>query len=265
MEQVLTDIHRLVDRGVKEVTLVGQNVNSYTSDCGAGFGELLSNVSAKTSIERIRFTTPHPKDFNRDLLEIMQEHREKIMDYVHLPVQSGNSEILERMNRGYSREQYIELAHMILETMPGCVLSTDIIVGFPGETEKQFEDTMSLLDQVPYESLFAFSYSPRPFTKAAKFEDQMSLKEKNERLTRLFEKHNTLAFEMAKKYVGQKLSVLVEDFHEENGRCFGRSTQNKSVHFTGTKDLIGQTVAVEIEVAYPSTLHGAVVQREELV
>lgn len=257
LAQVIDDIKRLVDRGVKEVTVVGQNVNSYTSDCGADFGKLLKEIAVKTDIERIRFTTPHPKDFNEELMEIMQEHRDKIMDYIHLPAQSGNSEILERMNRGYTREQYIKLAHMILEKMPGCVLSSDIIVGFPGETRKQFEDTLSLLDEVPYESIYAFSYSPRPFTKASRFEEQLSHSEKNERLTELLAKHNKIAFGLAEKYVGQTLQVLVEEHHEDENKSFGRSTQNKSVHFQGGQGLVGKTVGVKIEKAYPSTLHGA--------
>tara|TARA_B100000609_G_scaffold136461_1_gene109234 strand:+ start:85777 stop:87168 length:1392 start_codon:yes stop_codon:yes gene_type:complete len=259
MVQILDDINRLVDRGVKEVTLVGQNVNSYTSDCGAGFGDLMKSVAQKTGIERIRFTTPHPKDFNKELMEIMQENRDKVMDYIHLPLQSGNSEVLERMNRGYTREQYIELAHMILKTMPGSVLSTDIIVGFPGETREQFEDTLSLLDEVPFESIYAFAYSPRPFTKAARFEEQLTDSEKNLRLRELFEKHNTLSFAMAKKYVGQSLKVLVEEYHDgeqKAGRCFGRSTQNKSVHFDGGPELVGKTVDVIIDQAFPSTLYG---------
>lgn len=257
--QVVDDVKRLVDRGVKEVTLLGQNVNSYTSDCGANFGELLKSLAERTGIERIRFTTSHPKDFNEELVDIMQAYRHKIMDYVHLPVQSGNSEVLERMNRGYTRESYIRLAHMILEKMPGSVLSTDIIVGFPGETRQQFEDTLSLLDEVPYESLYAFAYSPRPFTKAQRFKEQLSNDEKNERLRELLSKHNDIAFGLAQKYMNQRMSVLVEEYHPDSDKCFGRSTQNKSVHFKGTKELVGQTVEVEVREAFPSTLHGVVV------
>lgn len=256
LHQLLEDVKRLVDRGVKEVTLLGQNVNSYTSDCGANFGQLLKALCEKTEIERIRFTTSHPKDFNSELVEIMQDNRHKIMDYIHLPVQSGNSEVLQRMNRGYSREHYIDLAHMILEKMPGSALSTDIIVGFPGETRAQFEDTLSLLDQVPYETLYAFAYSPRPFTKAQRFEDQLTDREKNGRLQELFDKHHEISFGLAQRYMNQKVEVLVERFEEESGKCFGRSTQNKSVHFSGSADLIGKTVSVKVEEAFPSTLRG---------
>lgn len=256
LTHLLSDVEALTRRGVKEVTLLGQNVNSYLSECGANFGELLRSLAEKTDIERIRFTTSHPKDFNKELMQIMQDHREKIMDYIHLPVQSGNTEVLSRMNRGYSRQEYIEKAQMILETMPGSVLSTDIIVGFPGETEEQFEDTMSLLEIVPYESIFAFKYSPRPFTKASKWEDHLTDEEKSRRLTRLLERHRELAFEMVKKYENQTLKILVEEFRENEDRCTGRSTQNKLTHFKGQKDLVGKTVEVKITEAFPQTLRG---------
>lgn len=257
LSQLIEDIQKLVSRGAKEVTLIGQNVNSYKSDCGANFGDLLKAVCEQTNIERVRFTTPHPKDFNEELVDLMQSYRHKIMEYMHLPLQSGNTEVLQRMNRGYTREEYIKLAHMILNRMPGSILSTDIIVGFPGETRAQFEDTLSMLDEVPYESLFAFQYSPRPFTKAAKFEDQLSEQEKNERLRELLAKHNDMAFKMAKKYENQVVQVLVEEFKQDSGRSFGRTTHNKSVHFTGGSDLlIGKTIPVLVKEAFPVTLRG---------
>lgn len=256
LKHLVEDIKKLVARGVREVTLLGQNVNSYSSDCGADFAKLLATLSTDTDIQRIRFTTSHPKDFNEDLVDVMQQHRNKVMEYIHLPVQSGNSEILARMNRGYTREQYIEKAQMILKRMPGSVLTTDIIVGFPGETEEQFQDTMSLLELIPYDNIFAFSYSPRPFTKAARFTDQVAPEVSNERLNRLINRHREIAFATAKKYEGQTLPVLVEEYHEENSRLFGRSTQNKTVHFRGEKHLVGQTVPVLIQTAFPLTLRG---------
>ena len=260
LKDLLTDLKGLVKRGVKEVTLLGQNVNSYQSECGANFGQMLEALAQQTEISRIRFTTSHPKDFNRELVELMQANRDKICEYIHLPVQSGNTQVLERMNRGYSREEYIDKAQMILELMPGAVLSTDIIVGFPGETAAQFDDTLSLLDEVPYESLFAFKYSPRPFTKAARWEDQVTDKEKSERLDCLFERHHKIAFDLAKKYEGQSLQVLVEKWDETTGRCTGRSTQNKLVHFNGKKGLIGHTVAVLVNQAFPQTLRGDLIE-----
>lgn len=260
LSHVLEDVKKLVDRGVKEVTVLGQNVNSYESDCGANFAKLLTSLAMETGIQRIRYTTSHPKDFDEELMDVMREHGNKIMEYIHLPVQSGNTEVLARMNRGYSREQYIEKVKMIFERLPNAVLSTDIIVGFPGETEEQFQDTMSLLNEVPYESIYAFQYSPRPFTKAAKFEDQLAEPIKNERLMRLLAKHREMAFKMAEKYHGQELDVLVEEYHGDTGRLAGRSTQNKMTHFHGPKDWVGQTKRVKIMEAFPLVLKGEVLQ-----
>ena len=256
LKELLVDVQSLVKRGVKEVTLLGQNVNSYKSTCGSNFAQLLEALAMDTYIERIRYTTSHPKDFDQELCDVMQRNREKICEYIHLPVQSGNSEVLERMNRGYTRELYLDKVKMIKESIPAVSLSTDIIVGFPGETDEQFADTLSLLDEVQYESLFAFKYSPRPFTKAAKFADQLSEQEKSERLTRLFKKHDEISFPLAKNYEGQKLKVLVEKFDKENNRVSGRSTQNKLVHFSGESDLIGKTVLVNVTEAFPQTLRG---------
>ncbi|NQZ01444.1 MAG: tRNA (N6-isopentenyl adenosine(37)-C2)-methylthiotransferase MiaB [Bdellovibrionales bacterium] len=256
LKHLIEDINSLTKRGVREVTLLGQNVNSYKSDCGANFGELMRAVAVDTDIERIRFTTSHPKDFNEELVGIMQDHRDKIMDYIHLPVQSGSSEVLERMNRGYTREEYIRKAKMILEIMPGAALSSDIIVGFPGESEKQFEETMSLLEEVPYESIFSFKYSPRPFTKAARWEDHVSEEEKSRRLTALQSRHKEIAFELSKRYRDSVVDVLVEVFDEESGRCSGRSTQNKLTHFNGRKEMIGGTYKVKVNEAFPQTLRG---------
>ncbi|HMN68356.1 MAG TPA: tRNA (N6-isopentenyl adenosine(37)-C2)-methylthiotransferase MiaB [Bdellovibrionales bacterium] len=260
LKHLIDDVNKLVDRGVKEVTLLGQNVNSYESECGTNFAQLLKAVATRTGIERIRYTTSHPKDFNSELIEIMAEHRDKIMDYIHLPVQSGNSDVLNRMNRGYTREMYLEKAREIFEKIPGVVLSTDIITGFPGETDAQFEDTMTLMEEVPYENIFAFAYSARPMTKAARFPDQVAEEVKFERLNRLLARHREIAFSLAKKYENQTLKVLVERFDPENGKLQGRSTQNKSVHFTGDARWIGQTVDVRVEESFPLTLRGEMVQ-----
>ncbi len=256
LSELIFDINTLVKRGVKEVTLLGQNVNSYKSECGVNFSGLLKAVSEDTDIERIRYTTSHPKDFDQELADVMQKYREKICDYVHLPVQSGNSEVLQRMNRGYTREEFIDKAIMIQESIPGVSFSSDIIVGFPGETEKQFEDTLSLMDVVKFESVYAFKYSPRPFTKAAKFEEQLTEAEKSQRLHRLFEHHDQIASQLCKKYENQTLHVLVEEFNSKSRRLMGRSTQNKVVHFEGSEDLVGQTVPVKIIQAFAQTLRG---------
>ena len=253
---LIEDVKALIQRGVKEVTLLGQNVNSYRSPCGANFGDLLKNLAQKTEIQRIRFTTPHPKDFNEPLIDLMQEHRDKIMNCIHLPVQSGNTKVLKQMNRGYTREEYIDKALMILQKMPGVVLSTDIIVGFPGESEQDFEDTLSLLDIVPYESLFSFKYSPRPFTKAIKYKPVVPEQVKSRRLAQLQKKHERLAFSLTRKYKGSVLNVLVEKKDPKTGFFMGRSTQNKLVYFKGDKQDIGECIPIKINKAYISTFYG---------
>ncbi len=257
MRELVEDIQSLAERGVREVTLLGQNVNSYTSDCGANFARLLKTLATDTDILRIRYTTSHPKDFDRELIQVLQDYRQKLCDYIHLPVQSGSSRVLERMNRGYTREEYLEKIAWIKEIIPGVSLSTDIICGFPGETEEDFAQTMSLVEEVGYETMFAFKYSPRPFTKAAKFTDQVDEKVKGERLTRLLDAHRVQSFDLAKRYEGMKLEVLVEGLDKrdpDGGRVMGRSTQNKLVHFEGDKSMIGQLIEVRVSDAAPVNL-----------
>jgi tRNA-2-methylthio-N6-dimethylallyladenosine synthase len=258
-DHVLKDIHDLMARGVKEVTLLGQNVNSYESECGKDFADLLKGIAIDTSVERIRYTTSHPKDFDEKLMRVMAEHQDKICEYIHLPIQSGSTRILERMNRGYNREHYLAKIAEIKKLVPNVILSTDIIVGFPGETEDDFQDTVSLVQEVGYETIFAFKYSPRPFTKAARFEDQVPDDVKDRRLNELFAFHNKMAFEIVKRYEGQVLQVLVEDYSEERKNLHGRSTQNKNVYFDGPKEMVGQTVPVKITRAFPSTFRGELV------
>ncbi|MCX7978715.1 MAG: tRNA (N6-isopentenyl adenosine(37)-C2)-methylthiotransferase MiaB [Bdellovibrionaceae bacterium] len=259
LSHLIDDVQKLVTRGVKEVTLLGQNVNSYRSECGADFADLLEKLAVETEITRIRFTTSHPKDFNQKLVQVMARNQPKICEYIHLPCQSGNSEILARMNRGYTREQYLEKIDMIKSAIPNAVLSTDIIVGFPGETEEQFHDTVSLMLEVGFESIFAFKYSPRPFTKAARFVDQISEEVKTRRLEELLQAHNKQAFELAKSYEGRTLEVLVEKSETTEGKLSGRSSQNKLVHFLGSKDLVGQLVPVRVTKAFPNVLRGELV------
>lgn len=259
LQHILTDIRHLVKRGVKEVTLLGQNVNSYQGDENVDFADLLALVAKETDIERIRFTTSHPKDFNQKLADTMAAHQDKVMEYIHLPFQSGNSRILDRMNRNYTREHYLEKIAMLRKTIPNVVFSTDIIVGFPGETEAEFLDTVSLVQEVGFETIFAFKYSPRPFTKAAKFDEQVDEAVKTERLNRLFDAHDVMAFQLVKQYEGTVMRVLVENVDRELGKIQGRSTSNKLVHFMGTPDLIGQTVDVRITKAFPSVFRGELV------
>lgn len=259
MDHVLNDIRVLVKRGVKEITLLGQNVNSYENEGGEDFADLLKKVATDTDIERIRYTTSHPKDFNQKLVDVMRDHKNKICEYVHLPFQSGNSRILELMNRGYTREEYLEKIKMIKATIPGVVLSTDIIVGFPGETEADFQDTLSLVQDVGYETIFAFKYSPRPNTKAARFADQVPEDVKSERLNRLFDAHEKMAFELVKQYENQNLDILVEKVDSSGQKLSGRSTQNKLVFFEGPQSLIGQTIPVKITRAMPAVFRGELI------
>tara|TARA_B100001248_G_scaffold262141_1_gene256309 strand:+ start:2149 stop:3516 length:1368 start_codon:yes stop_codon:yes gene_type:complete len=262
LKDLVADINGLVARGVKEVTLLGQNVNSYDSDCGANFAKLLQTLAEDTQIQRIRYTTSHPKDFNQELVDVLAKYRTKLCDYIHLPVQSGSTEVLRRMNRVYTREEYLDKIRMIKEAIPGVSLSTDIICGFPGESDKDFEDTMTLAEEVGYETMYAFMYSPRPFTKAARYEDQVDEKVSRERLNRLLTFHKQQAFDLAKRYQDQVLEVLVESLDKRSSkgadapRVMGRSTQNKLVHFDGDESLIGQTVKVKITETAPINFNG---------
>lgn len=259
MKELIADIKGLVARGVKEITLLGQNVNSYESDCGADFGQLLKALAEDTDIARIRYTTSHPKDFNQELIDISQKYRQKICDYIHLPAQSGNTEVLKRMNRGYSREEYLEKVKMIREGIPGVVLSTDIIAGFPGETEAQFEDTHALLEDVRYDNIYAFKYSPRPFTKAARFEDQIAEEEKSRRLDLLLKTQRRISFELAVPYEGQTYDTLFESKSDVEGQIQGRTTHNKLVYCLASETYIGQTVPVKVLKAFPSVLRAELV------
>jgi tRNA-2-methylthio-N6-dimethylallyladenosine synthase len=258
LAELVKDVNTLTKRGVKEVTLLGQNVNSYKSECGANFGQLLKTMATDTDLLRIRYTTSHPKDFNEELVDISQQHRDKICDYIHLPAQSGNTEVLERMNRGYSREDYLKKVEMIRKAIPGVTLSTDIIVGFPGETAAQFEDTLSMVRDVRYDNIYAFKYSPRPFTKAAKWEDNTSDEEKSERLERLFALQRPISAELATECLGQTYEVLVEEV-KADGRAFGRTSANRPVlfPFTGRP---GDLARVKISVARPMMMEGTLIE-----
>lgn len=258
MQELIKDIQALVQRGVHEVTLLGQNVNSYTSDCGASFGELLKTLATSTDIKRIRYTTSHPKDFNQELVDISQAYREKICDYIHLPVQSGNSAVLERMNRGYTRESYLEKVDMIRKAIPGVALSTDIIVGFPGETEEQFKDTLSLVEEVGYDNIYAFKYSPRPFTKAARWEDQLSDAEKSERLERLFALQRPISLKRSEECLNKEYDVLVEEL-KENNFARGRTSSNRPVVFQKEGAVPGQTYRVRVTKTRPSLMEAVLV------
>lgn len=260
LPHVVSDVQKLVSRGVKEVTLLGQNVNSYSSEGEADFADLLRALATQTEIQRLRFTTSHPKDFNEKLVGVIAEHQNKICEYIHLPFQSGSDEILKAMNRGYSSAEYLQKIEMIKKQIPNVVLSTDIIVGFPGETEKDFSDTLKMLSQVGFETVYAFKYSPRPFTKAAKFEKQVEEPVKDERLQRLFKHQDEIAFKLAEKYDSTVVEVLFEQFDEKSSKILGRSRTNKLVSALGSSDLVGKTLKVKIFKAFPSNMRGEILQ-----
>ena len=248
-EEILDEIRRLVADGVVEVMLLGQNVNSYGKNLETPmtFAQLLQKVEEIPGLERIRFMTSHPKDLSDELIEVMKNSK-KICRHLHLPLQSGSTEVLKRMNRRYTKEHYIELAEKIRREIPDIALTTDIIVGFPGETEEDFEETMDVVERIRYESAFTFLYSIRTGTPAAKFEDQVPKDVAQKRFDRLLERVQSIAAEQCKKDVGKCVDVLVESVSEEDGKMMatGRMSNNTMVHFEGCKEHYGHIVPVQI-------------------
>jgi tRNA-2-methylthio-N6-dimethylallyladenosine synthase len=247
-EDVIAEVRELARQGYKEITLLGQNVNAYGKDfedINYRFGDLMADIQ-KIDIPRVRFTTSHPRDFDDHLIEVLGRGG-NMVEHIHLPVQSGSNEILKRMSRKYTRESYLELVRKMKAAIPGLVLSTDIIVGFPGETEEQFEETMSLVREVEFASAFTFIYSPREGTPAAQMEDNVPLEVKKDRLTRL----NNLIAELSRKdnekLRGKTVEVLVEGVSKNNPEFLtGRTRTNKLVHFRGPESLTGQFIDVKI-------------------
>ncbi|HEY7148346.1 MAG TPA: MiaB/RimO family radical SAM methylthiotransferase, partial [Gaiellaceae bacterium] len=241
--------------GVREVTLLGQNVNSYGRDLGSSFAELLRAVDAVPGIERIRFTSPHPKDFRRDVIAAMAEC-DAVCEHAHLPLQSGSTRVLKAMRRTYSRERYTRLVGDLRAAIPDLALTTDIIVGFPGETERDFEETLEVVEQVGYDGAFTFVYSPRQGTEAATAPDQVPDDIKKDRIERLVEVVQRVALERNRGRVGRTEEVLVEGPSRTDPALLrGRTRRNTTVNFTGTS-APGSLVAVQIEDATSTTLKG---------
>ena len=245
-EDILNEIKQLAEEGYKEVTLLGQNVNSYNGKNGVTFAKLLEKIVKIEGIERIRFISPHPKDFTDDVIEVIAKN-EKICKIIHLPLQSGSSNVLKAMNRKYTKEQYLKLVEKMKNKIPNVLFSTDIIVGFPGETEEDFEDTLDVVKKVKFEQVYMFIYSRRVGTPADKMENQIpeEIKHKRfDRLKELVEKQTELNNE---KYVGTIQKVLVEGVSKNNENMLtGRTETNKVVNFEGTRELIGTTRNIEI-------------------
>ncbi len=260
-EDILEEVQELIENGYQEITLLGQNVNSYGKDFGDeyDFSNLLEDV-AKTGIPRIRFTTSHPWDFSEKMIEVIAKY-DNILPFIHLPVQSGSSEVLKRMGRRYTREQYLELFDKIKKKIPDCTITTDIIVGFPDETKEQFEETMTLYEYCEYDLAYTFIYSPRAGTPAAKMEDNIDIHEKEERLYRLNDLVSEKANKQNQKYLNQIVEVLVEGTSKKNDEMLsGYSKHNKLVNFKGNKNDIGKIVKVKITEVKTWALKGEQVE-----
>lgn len=245
---ILAEIKGLAESGVKEVMLLGQNVNSYGKnlETPVSFAELLRRVNEVEGIERIRFMTSHPKDLSDELIKAMAEC-EKVCKYLHLPVQSGSDEILRRMNRHYTKESYMELVRKAREAMPEIALSTDIIVGFPGETEEDFQETLDVIRQSRYSTAFTFIYSKRTGTPAATMENQVPEDVVKDRFDRMLQVLNPIVHEVHEEQLGKVMTVFVEEVSKQDTSILtGRADNNMLVHFSGTEELIGQMVPVKI-------------------
>lgn len=264
-EDIVEEVRALVADGVVEVMLLGQNVDSYGNDFDepVSFASLLREIDAIPGIERIRFMTSHPKDFSLELIDVIK-NSQHICHSLHLPVQSGSNEVLRRMNRKYTRERYLEIVNAMREAMPDAAITTDIIVGFPGETDEQFEETVDLVETVGFDNAFSFIYSKRPGTAAAKFEDQIPLDVKKERLQRLNSVLSKWSLYHNKKYEGQIVKVLVEGRSENNDNMLsGRTDTMKTVLFEGDPSLIGTFVNVNITTAQTWVLKGTLEETKE--
>lgn len=255
VESILEEVKKAVDKGFIEITLLGQNVNSYKYK-GKSFADLLLAVSDIEGVNRIRYTSPHPQDINVELLEVMAS-RKNICNYVHFPMQSGSNEVLKRMNRTYTREHFYDMAMKIREIMPNCGLSTDIIVGFPGETDEQYRETLDLMEAIKFNSAFTFKYSPRPYTKAEQFSDQVSEDVKKVRLDEMLILQRKHTLELNQEMVGSFQQVLIEkESKKSNMHWAGRSDSNEWVIIEKNNSNIKDIVPVEITGATGVILHG---------
>ena len=261
-EDIIQEVRQLAAQGYKEVTVLGQNVNAYGKDfedLDYRFADLMNDLH-KIDIPRIRFTTSHPRDFDDRLIEVLAQGG-NLLDHIHLPVQSGSNEILRKMNRKYTRESYLELVSKIKKAIPNVTLTTDIIVGFPNETDEQFEETMTLMEEVGFESAYTFIYSPREGTPAAAKEDNVPMEVKKERLYRLNELVNKQSAETMKSYQGKTVKVLVEGESKKDPNVLsGYTEKNKIVNFKGPKSAIGEIVDVKITEAKTWSLDGVMVE-----
>jgi tRNA-2-methylthio-N6-dimethylallyladenosine synthase len=261
-ESVLGEARQMADLGYTEIQLLGQNVNSYKDPSGKKtFAELLAAVGEVPGIRRVRFTTSHPRDFGKDIIDAI-DAVPSLCDHVHLPVQSGSTRVLDAMQRLYTREQYLERISWMKAAKREISITSDIIVGFPGETEGDFEDTLSLLREVEYDAIFGFKYSPRPNTPSLKLEDAISEEEKARRLNVLLAQQRDLQRRTYQRHVGQTMEVMVEGNNQIRGQWVGRTSQNKVMNFTAPEESlpsVGSYVPVVTTVSFPNSLLGQMV------
>lgn len=264
-EHVLKEVREVAQKGYREVMLLGQNVNSYGNDLESGlsFAALLQAVCRIDGIERVRFMTSHPKDLSDELIAVMASEK-KICKQLHLPVQSGSDRVLKAMNRRYTRDQYLSLVKKVRAAMPEIVLTTDIIVGFPGETDADFAETVSLLKEVEYDTIFSFIYSKRNGTPAAKMPDVMDEAQKHRNFEAMLAVQNEISRRKNDAYLGRTETVLVEGLSKNNQETLtGRTEGGKVVNFPGTKEQIGQMVKVKITKTQTWSLFGEMIEEEE--
>ncbi len=259
---VLEEARRIADAGFTEIQLLGQNVNSYHDPSGAmTFAELLAAVGEVPGIRRVRFTTSHPRDFTKDIVDAI-DAVPALCDHVHLPVQSGSTAVLKAMSREYTREWYLERISWIKAAKREISMTSDIIVGFPGETERDLEDTATLLEEVGYDAIFAFKYSPRPNTPALVMIDSIPEDEKARRLQVLLDRQREVQRVSYGRHVGQVMELMVEGHNRQRGQVIGRSSQNKTVNFTTTSPILpatGSYVQVRVTQSFPNSLLGEAV------
>ena len=262
-KEIIAEVEQLVKDGYQEVTLLGQNVNAYGKDLTdeLSFAELLEAVS-KTNIPRVRFVTSHPWDFTDEMISTIAKY-DNIMPYIHLPLQSGSTEILRKMGRRYTKEEYLDLYKKIKKAVKDCSITTDIIVGFPNESDEDFNETLEVVNECQFDSAFTFIYSPREGTPAAKLDDKISMDVKEKRLQTLNELVNKYSLQANQKYLGKIEKVLIEGTSEkDNNKVFGYTETMKLVNVTNAQDKIGQIIDVKITEAKSFSLDGEAIINE---
>ncbi|MFA6527624.1 MAG: MiaB/RimO family radical SAM methylthiotransferase [Candidatus Babeliales bacterium] len=259
MHEILEKVAREIELGSKEITLIGQNVNSYIDPVtSARFPELMERVAQLSGAFWVRFISPHPQDMTRDLFEVMAKYRKKLVGYLHFPLQSGSNRILQAMNRTYTAEEYLEKVGWIHELLPDATITTDIIVGFPGETEEDYQATRRVMEDVKFDLIYSFIYSRRKYTKAFSMEDNCSMQEKEARLEALQKRHIEICQERNQRLVGKQIKALVEK-RLTNDKLLARTEGNVRVLFDGSDDVIGTFVTLEICEAKPVNVYGTLI------